>query len=147
MIGTLVANHSYSFCQRRNILGISFNEFTETGNQAVGNFQGPEEHMKYYEKYISYLESEGIRPETLDGLRLEATETLANDVPEKALTIVGQMAAAMLVMAKRQNPVDCQIVEAINNITDLMVDYLTKMGWRFRAHKTDEGWRYEYLPL
>lgn len=127
-------------------MSISFSEFMEAGNQAMGNSQEPKEHIEYYEKYISYLESEGIRPETLDGLRVEATETLANDVPEKALTIVGQMAAAMLVMAKRQNPVDCQIVEAINNITDLMVDYLTKMGWRFRAHKTAEGWRYEY-PL
>lgn len=128
-------------------MSISFSEFTDTGNQTMGNFQGLAGHTEYYEKYISYLESEGIRPEILERLRLETTETLTNDVPEKALTIVGQMAAAMLMIAKRQNPPNYQIVVAINNITDLMVDYLTKMGWRFRAYKTAEGWKYENPPL
>lgn len=99
--------------------------------------------MEYYEKYVFYLQTEGTGPTVLQKLHQDAVDSLANDPPEQALTRTGQMAAAMLMVAKRQEAPEHQMMNAINNVTDLMMDYISKMGWRFRAYKTPEGWRYE----
>lgn len=103
--------------------------------------------MKYYEKYVSYLEIEGTGPTVLQKLHQDAADSLANDPPEEALTRTGQMAAAMLMVAKRQDPPERQMVDAINGITGMMMDYLDKMGWRTRACKTPKGWIYESSPV
>lgn len=99
--------------------------------------------MEYYEKYVSYLGTEGAGPTVLQKLHQDAADSLANDPPEQALTRTGQIVAAMLIVTKSQEPPERQMVDAINSITDIMMDYLSKMGWRFRAYKTPERWRYE----
>lgn len=103
--------------------------------------------MEYYEKYVSYLQTEGTDSAVLCKLYQQAADSLANDPPEQALTLTGQMAAAMQEVAKHQDPPERQMVDAINGITGMMMDYLDKMGWRTRAYKTPKGWIYESSPM
>ena len=102
--------------------------------------------MEYYENYLARLEAEGTGPELLEELHQEAIQSLRADPPERALTLTGQMVSALLLVSKRQKPPECEIVDALNNITNLMIDYLQNMGWRLRARKTPYGWRYEFSP-
>lgn len=102
--------------------------------------------MEYYEKYVSCLQTEGTGPAVLQKMYQEAVDSLETDPPELALTCTGQMAAAMLKVAKSQEPPERQLVDAINGITDMMIDYLGRMGWRSRAYKTSAGWIYESSP-
>lgn len=95
--------------------------------------------MEFYDKYITRLETEGNDPELLDELRQEVVRSLREDPPEQALTLAGQIVAAMQKAAKNQKPPEHQMVDAVNCVTDLMIEYLEKMGWRFRAYKTTEG--------
>lgn len=99
--------------------------------------------VKFYDKYITRLETEGNGPELLAELCQEAARSLRTDPPERALTLTGQMVSALLLVAKRREPPERQLMDAINDITSLMAEYLVKMGWRTRAHKTSEGWKYE----
>ena len=103
--------------------------------------------MEYYEQYTSYLQTEGTGSAVLQKLYQEAAYSLANDPPELALTRTGQMAAAMLKVARDQDPLEQGMVNALNAVTEMMMAYLNKMGWRFRAYKTPEGWKYEYPPV
>lgn len=103
--------------------------------------------MEYYEGYLTRIETEGNDPELLEELRQEAIRSLQTDPPERALTLTGQMVSALLSVAKRQEPLDRPLVDAVNGITSLMVDYLTKMGWKTRAYKTPDGWKYESSPV
>lgn len=101
--------------------------------------------MKYYEGYLTRIETEGTGPELLEKLRQEAVRSLREDLPEQALTLTGQMVSALLLAAKRQEPPEQSMVDAINNLTTMMVDYLEHLGWRQRAVKTEAGWIYEQL--
>lgn len=103
--------------------------------------------MEFYDKYISRLDAEGIGPELLEELRQEAIRSLRDDPPERALTLTGQMVSALLSVTKRQEPPERPLVDAVNDITSLMVDYLTNMGWKTRAYKTPEGWKYVSSPV
>lgn len=103
--------------------------------------------MEFYDRYITRLETKGNDPEVLEELRQEAIRSLQADPPERALTLTGQMVVALSLVAKRQEPSEHQLMDAINDITSLMADYLTKMGRRIRAYKTPEGWSYESLPI
>ena len=103
--------------------------------------------MEYYEKYVSYLQTEGTGSAVLQKLHQDAVDSLANDPPEQALTRTGQMAAAMLKVAKSQEPPEHQMVDAVNNVTNMMMEYLNRMGWRTRAYKTPNGWMYESSPV
>lgn len=102
--------------------------------------------MEYYEEYLTRIEAEGNDPELLEGLRQEAVRSLRTDPPEQALTLTGQMVAALLLVAKRQEPPEQGMVDAINELTAMMVDYLDHLGWRQRAVKTEAGWVYEQMP-
>lgn len=101
--------------------------------------------MEFYDKYITRLETEGNGPELLEELRQEAVQSLQADPPEQALTLTGQMVSALLLVAKHQEPLEQSMVDAINNLTTMMVDYLEHLGWRQRAIKTEAGWIYEQL--
>lgn len=95
--------------------------------------------MEFYDKYITRLETEGNDPELLDELRQEVVRSLREYPPKQALTLAGQIVAAMQKAAKNQKPPEHQMVDAVNCVTDLMIEYLEKVGWRFRAYKTAEG--------
>lgn len=95
--------------------------------------------MEFYDKYITRLDTEGNDPELLDELRQEVIRSLREDPAEQALTLAVQIVAAMQKAAKNQKPPEHQMVDAVNCVTDLMIKYLEKMGWRFRAYKTIEG--------
>lgn len=70
----------------------------------------------------------GNDPERLETLRQEAVCSLQTDPPERALTQTGQMVAAMQKAAKNQKPPEHQMVDAVNCVTDLMIEYLEKWG-------------------
>lgn len=103
--------------------------------------------MEFYDKCISRLDAEGTGPELLEELRQEAIRSLRDDPPERALTLTGQMVSALLSVAKRQKPPERPLGDAVNDVTSLMVDYLTNMGWKTRAYKTPEGWKYVSSPV
>lgn len=90
--------------------------------------------MEFYDNYITRLETEGNGPELLAELRQEAIRSLQADPPEQALTLTGQMVSALLLVAKRQNPPEPLMVDTINAITDMMADYINKLGWKTRAY-------------
>ena len=102
--------------------------------------------MEFYDKYLTKIETEGTGPEILEELHQEAIQSLRTDPPERALTLAGQMVAALLLISKRQEPPGCEIIDVLNDITNLMIDYLQNMGWRVRAYKTPAGWKYEFSP-
>lgn len=102
--------------------------------------------MEFYDDYISRLDAEGTDPDLLDELRQEAIRSLQADPPERALTLAGQMAAALLLVAKRQEPPEQDMVNTINELTAMMIDYLDHLGWHQRAVKTEAGWVYEQMP-
>lgn len=99
--------------------------------------------MEFYDNYIARLETEGNGPELLAELRQDAIQSFQADPPERALTLTGQMVSALLLVAKRQNPPERLMVDTINAITDMMADYINKLGWKTRAYKTPDGWKYE----
>lgn len=99
--------------------------------------------MEFYDKCIAQLDVEGTGPEILEGLRQEAIRSLREDPPEQALTQTGQMVSALLRTAKRQEPPEQSMVDAINTLTAMMIDYLEHLSWRKRAVKTAIGWVYE----
>lgn len=101
--------------------------------------------MEFYDKYIARLDIEGTDPELLAELCQEAIRSLQADPPEQALTRTGQMISALLVVAKRQEPLEQSMVDAVNNLTTMMVDYIEHLGWRLRAVKTTDGWVYEQI--
>lgn len=103
--------------------------------------------MEYYEKYVSYLQAEGTGSTVLQKLYLDAADSLASDPPEEALTRTGQMVAAMLRVAKSREPLERQMVDAVNSITDMIMDYLYRLGWHTSAYKTPEGWKYVFPPV
>ncbi len=103
--------------------------------------------MEYFEKYMARLESEGMTQELLEELRQEAAHSLANDSPEKALTLTGQMVAALRQAAQRQDPPGPDAIYAVNAITEMMIEYLWELGWHMRAIKTESGWVYQRPPV
>lgn len=102
--------------------------------------------MEYFKNYLTKMEMEGTGPELLNELRQEAICSLQADPPEQALTLTGQMVSALLLVAKRQEPPEQSMVDAVNDLTTMMVDYIEDLGWRQRAVKTEAGWIYEQLP-
>lgn len=101
--------------------------------------------MEFYDKYMAKLDAEGNDPELLEELRREAIQSLQADSPERALTVTGQMVAALLFAAKHQEPPEQSMVDAINGLTTMMVDYIERLGWRQWAVKTEAGWVYKQL--
>ena len=101
--------------------------------------------MEFYDKYMAKLDTERNDPELLEELRREAIQSLQTAPPERALTVTSQMVAALLLVAKRQEPPEQGMVDAVNDLTTMMVDYIEHLGWRQWATKTDEGWVYEQL--
>ena len=102
--------------------------------------------VEFYDKYITRLETEGNGPELLAELCQEAARSLRTDPPERALTLTGQMVAALFLVAQRQIPPQRSIIDIINLITEMMVDYLERLSWHQRAIKTEAGWVYEKFP-
>lgn len=102
--------------------------------------------MEFYDKYLARLGAKGTGPDLLDQLLQDAIQSLQRDPPELALTLTGQMAAALLFVAQLQSPLQRSMVDAINSLTSAMADYLEHLGWRQRAVKTEAGWTYEQLP-
>lgn len=102
--------------------------------------------MEFYDKYMIRLETEDTGPEVLEELLQEAIRSLREDPPEQALTLTGQMVAALLLVAKRQEPPEQSMVDAVNDLTTMMVDYIEDLGWRQRAVKTEAGWVYGQVP-
>lgn len=102
--------------------------------------------MEYFKNYLTKMEMEGTGPELLNELRQEAICSLQADLPEQALTLTGQMVSALLLVAKRQKPLEQSMINVINELTAMMIDYLERLGWHQRAVKTEAGWIYERLP-
>lgn len=102
--------------------------------------------MEYYEKYLARIEAGGGGSEVLEELHQEAVLSLKEDSPERALTIIGQMVGAMLAVARKQNPPQQNVVDAVNALTSRIVGYVEHLGWRQWATKTDAGWVYERSP-
>lgn len=73
--------------------------------------------MEYYEEYLTRIETGAIDPEQLVTLRQEALWSLKEDPPEQALTLTAQMVSALLLIAKRQEPPEQSMVDAINILT------------------------------
>lgn len=103
--------------------------------------------MESYDKYITRLETEGNSPELLEELRQEAIRSLKEDPPEQALTLTGQMVAALFSVAQRQNSPQRGMIDIINCVTEMMVEYLERLNWHQRAVKTEAGWVYEKFPI
>lgn len=95
---------------------------------------------------MSRLEGEGMSQEILESMRQEAAQALQNDPPEVALTLTGQMAAALRQVAQKQDPLQPDMVFAVNSVTEMMIQFLWDMGWHLRAIKTEDGWKYESPP-
>ena len=87
----------------------------------------------------------GADPELLAELRQEAIRSSQADPPEQALTRTGQMLSALLMVAPRQELLEQSMVDAVNNLTTMMVDYIEHFGWHLRAVKTADGWVYEQI--
>lgn len=102
--------------------------------------------MEYFEKYMARLGTEGMSQDLLEELRQEATHSLANDPPERALALTGQLVAALRQVVRKQNPPEPNAVYAVNAITEMMIEYLWGMGWHMRAIKTEDGWVYKRPP-
>lgn len=103
--------------------------------------------MEFYDKCIIRLETGDNGPELLAELRQEAIRSLKEDPPEQALTLTGQMVAALFFVAQRQSPPQRGMIGIINCITEMMVEYLERLNWHQRAVKTEAGWVYEKFPI
>lgn len=102
--------------------------------------------MEFFEKYVARLESKGINQEVLEELRQEAAQSLVDDPPEKALTLTGQLVAALRQVVQRQNPTGLDAIYTVNAIIEMMIQHLWELGWHMRAVKTENGWVYKRLP-
>lgn len=103
--------------------------------------------VEFYDKYITRLETEGNGPELLAELSQEAIKSLREYPPEQALTLLSQMVGALLTVARLQEPPEQGMVDTINELTAMMVDYVEHLGWHQWAVKTETGWIYSKSPV
>lgn len=102
--------------------------------------------MAFFEKYLARMETEGNGPEQLNTLYQEAERSLEDDPPEQALAKTSQMVGALLIVARKQDPLQQELVDAVNALTVMLADYIEHLGFHWWAVKTETGWVYSTSP-